>query len=238
MPALSGLSGLGEDYKQRVLATQPSNLVAYYMLNESSGTTIADSSGNARNGTATGFDWGQTGSGDGRTAAGLDGTNDKGDVFSTSLRDAFSSQSGSTGVWFKPAAGVLTDGTVRYLVNWRADGNNRVSIRRTATNNGFAIEYVAGGTTKSSTPAITSTDWTHLGITWDKAADEVWTYLNGFKINANALTGLGTWVGALAVALIGANSTTPTNVFSGSECHIPLWSVALSPAEMAFIGRR
>lgn len=240
MPALSGLSGMGEDYKQRVLATRSAALLRYWMLDEASGTSMVDSSANADHGVYTGVDLAQPGIGDGRTCPNWDGVNDKGNAYTAALAAAFPTAEGSLGGFCKVSgAGVYADGTTRQVAGFRVDANNRVFFGRSTGAGSMTLQYSAGGTAKLVTATLATLGWFHMCLTWSKAADEVRAYINGIQIGATQ-TGLGTWVGAVAssAANIGATLTTPSGVWSGSIAHVGLWNAPLTPAEVALLGVR
>lgn len=212
-----------------------SGLIAHWPNDELVGVTAGDLSGHGRNGIYTGVTLEQTGIGDGKTAASYNGTTSYTNVYSTSLRDAFSPLAGTVMVWAKVSAvGVWTDGIDRRIINLSVNSSNRVYITKNPSANSLTLLYAAGGTAKSRTLTISSIGWNCFVITWDKAVDEVKAYLNGVQQGVT-LTALGTWAGVLAstTTLIGASATTPTLLWSGLEAHVALWNRALSDAEVA-----
>ena len=72
-------------YTDKVLAIQLGNLIGYWQLSESGGLTAIDVSGQANHGVYLNVTLGQSGIGDGNTAAGFNGTNSAADVFSSGL---------------------------------------------------------------------------------------------------------------------------------------------------------
>src|SRR5574340_820862 len=133
-------------YWQRVRSLRPFALVAYWRLNELSGTTVTDSSGNGFDGTASGVTWDQAGIGDGETAAQFDGVNDTINVYSAGLASAFNGAVGTLAAWVKVnAASVWTDGANRSVVYVYVNASNFVQMRK---GSGGQIEmyYMAGGT--------------------------------------------------------------------------------------------
>jgi hypothetical protein len=222
------------EYWQRVKEMRAASLVAYWRLNESTGTTAGDSSGNGYSGTAYGVTWSQAGIGDGDTAALFDGVNDYVNVYSAGLRDAFSSGEGTLMIWVRVAdAGVWTDGAYRTFVNLEADGNNFIRICKHSLDHWLQWLYRAGGVDKQVNKGnFSATGWLCLGLTWDTAADQARAYLNGAQED-QPMTGLGTWAGSLATAVIGAVSSTPGEVFNGRIAHVALWSEALTGDEIA-----
>jgi hypothetical protein len=230
------LGGATQTYTQKVLATQAANLIAYWPLNEAAGATADNAEGTAaRDGTYTGVTLGATGIGDGNTAASFDGTTSRCNIFTASLNTAFNNQEGTAAIWFQMSgAGVWTDGANRVLLVLQADASNRVLLRKSSANNQLDCFYTAGGTAKQVNPATSTLAWAHLAITWSKSGDAVKVYLNGAQSGATQ-TGLGVWAGALnnAATVIGAATTTPTLVTSGSIAHAAVWTTPLSGAQIA-----
>lgn len=221
-------------YTNKVIALSP---IAYWPMAESSGTTVLDASGNGRNGTYTAVTLGRPGIGDGRTAAGFDGSTSFANIYSASLDGAFNNAEGTMMVWFRfLSAGVWTDATARQFFQLRADANNLAVIRRTTTNNQLQDQYVAGATAKNVSIVSLggSLAWNHMAVTWSKSADQVIAYVNGAQSGATQ-TGLGVWAGALSATacLIGAATVTPGNPMIGNLAHAAVWSSALSAAQIA-----
>jgi hypothetical protein len=219
----------GPLYSDLVLSLSP---LAYWPLNETSGTTAVDLVG-AHNGAYTGVDLGQA-----QTpfiAPLFDGTSDYCNIYSTWLNSNWNPALGSIAIWVKVYdAAVLTDGAIRDCIKLRADLQNFVDISRTATDNQFGIYYKAGNVSKSVTPTISATTWQHLALTWDVASNQMIAYVNGEQSGATQ-TSLGTWVGALSTSqtIIGANVTTPNAVWSGWLAHAAIWTRVLTPLEVA-----
>lgn len=225
----------GRSYAQKVLATAPASLLAYWPLWEASGSVASDISGNARNGAYTGVDLGSPGIGDGRTSPYFDAVNDYCNVHSAALASAFNGAEGSMACWCKVfSSSVWTDATSRRLLQFRVDANNFVNLGRTAANNQLQCQYIAGGTSKAVTVATSTLNWFLFGVTWSKSADQVIVYVNGAQSGATQ-TALGTWAGSLSSTrcLIGADITTPGAVWNGYLAHTTLWSTPLTAAQIA-----
>ncbi len=220
------------NYTQIVQSLGP---IAYWPQAEPSGTVSLDESGNGRNGIYTGVTLGNAGIGDGRTSAGFDGATSYNNIYSVSLAGAFNSAEGTCLIWGKVfAAGVWTDAAFRRLFVLQTDNNNRVTAYKDGANNTISVLYVAGGTIKSLTITTSTVDWFSLGITWSVSADQVRVYFNGTQSGAT-LTGLGVWVGAIAATttVVGAQNTTPAQVWSGTLAHAAVWSTPLGAAQIA-----
>jgi hypothetical protein len=133
------------EYTNKILAMGP---VEFWPMAESSGLVSLDESGNGRNGAYTGVVLGQSGPGDGRTAAFFDGSTSYNNVFSAGTSAAFNGQQGSFMIWGKVnSPSVWTDGITRRMILFQVDASNRVGIFKPVANNEIDCLYVAGGTT-------------------------------------------------------------------------------------------
>lgn len=229
------LLGISESYGDRILKT--SGLIAYWPLNELSGTIAHCLVNVAQNGTYTGVTLANTpGPGDVGSAPLFDGANDYVNIYSAALAAAFNGAEGTVAIWAKVFdAGTWTDSTTRKALLLRADNNNRIFMHKTDANNDFRHEYRAGGTIcGQNTLSMTSTDWVHYALTWSASADEMKSYIAGVQSGATA-TGLGTWAGTLSDvrSLIGANSNTPDAVWYGWLAHCAVWNTPLSSDQIA-----
>jgi hypothetical protein len=118
------------------------------------------------------------------------------------------------------------------------DNNNYIDLSRTTTANQLIAEYKANSTYKSVTQSgFNPTTWWHFAMTWSLSAGadgQFMYYVNGAQIGTTQ-TGLGAWGGTLAATstIIGAAATTPVNVWSGYLAHAALWTIPLTPAQIA-----
>lgn len=228
-----------KSYIQRVLDIQSANLIAYYPLNETTGTNAANAEGTAaRDGTYTGVTLNSIIGPDGVNGAPLfDGSNDFVDIFSASLNTAWGAPAaGTVAAWARvSAAGVWEDSTQRFMLGLRhADTDNRIRMRKSATNDRVDMMYDAGGTLDQINVApISLTAWMHWAITWNVADDEMKAYLNGVQQGATQ-TAIGTLVGNLQATLtvIGAETTGPARVWDGYLAHVPIWTTTLTQSEI------
>jgi len=230
------LAGPARTYLEKCLAIQPTHLLAYWTLSETSGTTIGDASGNGRTGVYMNTPTlGEAGIGDGLTAALFDQTQSEyGNVYSAGLSSAFDGAEGTMAAWIKVSAvGVWTDGAYHYAMNLGADSNNRIWYSKTSTNNIFQLGYRAGGTIKATNASFSSTGWFHAAITWSKSADQAKCYLNGAQVGGT-MTGLGVWAGSLANGwCLLMCDQTPRYFFPGWMAHAAVWKVPLAAGEIA-----
>lgn len=217
-------------YTQKVQALYP---MAYWPLNETSGTTAADASGNGRNGVYSGATLGQGGIGDGNTAPLFDGVNDLVNVQSTSLTAAFNGSEGTLAFWMKAAN--WSGGGTRYVTRFASDGSNEVAIWQSSTAGRLLFDYRAGGTLRQvQINGIVDTGWIALACTWSKTADVFNAWMYGAQVDFNQ-NSLGIWSGTNSQIrhILGAQTPTGTSAFSGQLAHAALWGRALDGTVIA-----
>lgn len=225
----------------RILSTQPSNLIGYWPLGESSGTTANDSSGINTPGAYSGIVTNnQDGIGDYSRSTLFGGGFINLSANLANLNTAFVNTSGTLFAWCKVTnAAIWTDGAIHTVVEIGADVNNRVIIYKTTANGQLEFQHLAGGTSKALTLTTNAPlGWFSVAITWDKTADQVKAYFNGAQVGSTQ-TGLGVWVGSLAAAwtaLANERSTVALDTWAGYEAHIATWKVALSGADILNLG--
>lgn len=105
------------------------------------------------------------------------------------------------------------------IVRLAADASNEIRFGLAATDNQVVWFYVAGGTTKVvGKGSLTTNDWQTMGMSFSDASndDRMQPYYDGVAKDAE-VTGNGTWAGTLAatLTLVGAITTTPTQVLNG-----------------------
>lgn len=234
------LSPTPEAMANKIATTQAANLIGYWPLGETSGTTADDVSATNADGTYTGtITLAQPGIGDGSLSTNFGGGRVSLATNLAALNTAMDKTQGTLFTWVRVTnASVWTDAVSRFMIELGADANNRVFMNKSATNNTFTLVHVAGGTTKQITILLPLLDWFSVALTWDKAADQVKGYVNGIQ-NGSTATGLGVWTGNLASgfsAIAEFNSAGTSNSWSGYLAHVALWKVALTAAEVARIG--
>ena len=213
-------------YAGKVLGYGP---IAYWPLWEASGTTAECLVNSLQNGTYSSdvSTWPVgTGIGDGNTAPYFDGANDWISAFSATLGGTFDGREGTIFAWIRPAAGVWTDGSTRYVVT--AGGiADFIRMLKSNTNNRFSWRYSAAAVTEAiDRNGESTTSWTPIAITWSFTADTVAAYWN------NALQGtsntLGAWVNALTYVYIGSSSPVPGSPWPGGIAHVSLYDRPLA----------
>jgi len=214
-----------QTYIQEVQGLRSANLIAYYPLNETSGSTATDYSTQSNNGTYSGPTLNAVLGPDGvNNAPSFDGTNDNVNLYTANFAADFTSAGGTIMVWLAVPSGVLTDSTTRSAVHMQQDTSNRILIGRTATNNQFrGLHQPSTGTTQT-TAAITA--WQQFVYTWTANGTSN-LYRNGSYVNSATP---GAWSGALSVATIGG---TTNNWWSGNVAHVAIWNTVLTAGEVA-----
>jgi hypothetical protein len=158
------------------------------------------------------------------------------DIYSAEQNSIFNPASGCAFALAQVSgAGVWTDGTARWLFNYRADSENLVDIRRTTTNNQMVCTLEANNVEKRVlfTDLNGTLDMFFITSNWDTTADQLIAYANGSAVGTQ--TGLGTWVGNLdsGATTIGASSTVPANIWDGPLLFIGIGSRPLTADENA-----
>lgn len=235
LPFASGAGDPGS-YAAKLQYLFGADIVGYWQQAEPNGLVALDSGARAHPGTYTSVALGQTGIGDGKTAAGFDGTASKNVIYSAGLNTDFNTLQATIILWARVSGvSVWADGTIRNGIQIAADANNYFRIARTATLNQLNIAYNAGSTVKAVTDSsLAGTfNWFQVGMTVDKAGDALKAYINGVQVGATQ-TGLGVWAGALAATLcnIGAAANTPTSVWSGNLAHVLILNRVATQNEM------
>lgn len=187
-------------YVDKVLGYAP---IAFWRLNEASGSDALDSSTNGYDGLYSGPTLAALTGPDGSNAPSFNGTSDRVLLSSSGVIADLDMTEGTALLWFKPASGVWTDGATRYALGIYASGTNYLVIGKDSSNR-LAMQYRAGGTTKQYLDGtFTSTDWVCAVMTWSASADEVKFYIDGAQVGSTQ-TGLGTWSGAVTSVTLGS----------------------------------
>jgi hypothetical protein len=230
-------------YIKKVKRTRPAGLIAYWPLNEESGTVVYDYGPNAYKGTSSGVGHATRDlvGPDGGPCYKFDGAASYVDIYT--VQPSQPTTIGSAMLWFAAEKNYLDSTTGGYLLNLAVDANNYISISKTTTANTFDLAYEANNVTDKVSPTIYAKDgnqyaaWHQLVLTWTKAGEAVVAYVDGASAGTSAT--LGVWSGDLAAAtcVIGADNTTVTSVLKGYLAHVALWSVVLSADEVAELYR-
>lgn len=223
-------------YHGNILNTESAHLVAYWPLDDLSGSTVTDRSGHGYSGLYSGATLNATTFLDGNPAPGFDGINDWANIYSSGLASAFNGSQGTLLVWAKVRdASVWSNGALNYPAEFVVNSTNRILVRKN-TDGSLLLDYIAGGVAKAATLSTSShgspTSWMQFIITWDHAGDTVRLFFNGAQSGVDQ-TGLGSWSGSLdsTQTIIGAAGTTNAGAWNGYIADVALWDTALSISE-------
>jgi hypothetical protein len=179
-------------------------LVLYWKLDETSGSTASDSSGNGNSGTLlSGATW-TTGKVNGGLS--LNGASQYA-ISSTNLSSQFAGGNVTIALWFKAnAAGVIVDelGQPALNSNWH---DSQLEVLSDGTL--YARVWNMPGT---SLGKVIFGQWNHAALRYDNVAKRLDGFLNGVQ-SAGSVSGTKQWPGALYYAL---GATDSTNLGSGA----------------------
>lgn len=231
-------SGLwNPQYHQIILATDP---IAYWPQDEKQGAIAYDwvrrRQGSDQDGVYTGVTLGQPGIGDGRTSPFFDGVNDFNDTFTAAFQGRFDGSEGTMMAWARVFnVGVWTDSISRFMMRLELDAGIYIHIAKRGVNNQLQFIRRGGGVISIVDDAgHAETDWMHLAITWSESilpTGEMRAFFNGVQVGGTQV-GLGAWIGNITLALIGALTVVPTNVWHGYIAHSAVFGRAVPPAEI------
>ncbi len=214
----------------------------WWRMDECTGATAYDASGNGNNATITASTGSNTATGscnstntnemwnDGSTgkfgaSLGFDGTNDVANTASVAMfaGNGLSISNVSFGAWVKPSSFAATNAVLQ----------KSNEIRLNITTSGFpTCEIYSGGLYRgpaTSTVAIGSTQWSHVMCTFDGSTITV--YVNGTSTGTSSFAGAMTGSSANAF-YIGEDSSTGTTFFTGLIDDVRLYNYTLTSAQI------
>ena len=172
-------------------------LVGFWNLNEGTGTTANDSSGNGNTGTISGATW--TASGKYRNALRFDGVNDQVSIANPSFF-SFGSTDFTICAWIKPAE--LTGSASQYAVGTYNSSSTTYWLLGTRYDQYYFTAQNSSGSKFNLRGSSASLDeWTHLCITRNDSNFSLWE--NGVYINSTSES-----IGSLS---------SPSNVYMGTR---------------------
>lgn len=217
------------------------NVIQNLLLNELSGTTAFDySSAGDRDGAYSGVTLNSVDAPEsGQRAGQWDGINDFLNLYSAALSAAFNGAAGTISFWFKPDTAYWGDTTTKFIAKLEAPSVNRVTVAKNNAIGQLTWIYQAGGVFVGfTTNSNTFTDWTHVALTWDKAAaagsGEFKGYVAGLQTGTTQ-NGLGVFAGSLDSTLctVGAQNTSAAAPSKGNFYQYRLYNVALPSTQIA-----
>jgi len=220
--------------QQLATGVSSSNLKLDLPMQEGSGSTVYDGSGNGNHGTITGATW-ATGESDGyqsslvrsNTPMIFDGSDDYVAVSDNSTLD-FGTSDFSVSGWFKWERGSASDDSVGGIQKF--DGSTGWYFRPTTGNNWYQVTH--DGSESAGAIDMTGWDdgqWHHIVGVWDRSSTFS-AYLDGVKSSSTVdITGSdGSGINnATALDIGGASGTWATDYFPGIINEVAIWDVAL-----------
>jgi hypothetical protein len=210
-----------------------SSIVSLLMLDETSGTTAADSSA-AANCTGTYVNTPGLGLATapyGNVAPTFNGSDERVNWYTAALASAFNNAEATVMGWF-------------YLTNWdtatagglillQVDANNYMRLRKGSSTNQLLFTVNRGGTVENfaDTTAKTNGTWYHITLTMSVTNDRVGGFINGAQSGSYS-TGLGTWAGALNSALCTIMSEGAGTYSPGGAAVVCLLNREATPTEI------
>jgi hypothetical protein len=209
-------------------------IVGYWKLDDGSGTSAADASGNANTGTLTNGPTWTTGNIGGATL--FDGTNDY-IVTPASAALDMSGKSFTASMWFKTST-TQTDKNLMEHSIWGANDTYQLTL---SGPNSLRFSWPSYWTQYSTTPDITGVtyadnQWHHVVGIFDNASKIATTYFDGvLKTTQSGITA-GPLSGTNAL-YIGDRGAGASNFFTGSLDEIRIYNRNLSADEVAKLYR-
>jgi hypothetical protein len=204
------------------------DLVAFWPLNEGSGTTTADASGNGRNAQVVGASWATGFSGNALSFNGASTYADAGpfNVTGTAVTIA---------AWFKASTLPDTDPRIVSKATGASEQDHYFMVSTTnASGARLRFRLKTGGSTKTliaSSQTVPAGQWVHMAATYDGATMRL--YQNGVQVGSMPASG-NIDGNSSAPVCIGANPNA-YGVFNGLIDDVRLYSRAMSAADIAVL---
>jgi hypothetical protein len=230
-----GAGGVLGSNIQNQPAVLSDGLVVYLPMNETSGTTVTDASGNSNTGTATD---GTTGNGDGNTpppvttgkfgaARDFDGTDD---YITVPNHSSWASNTSITyAAWIKTDQIALS----KSIINARDSSNQGFDLDLLGSAGGLRFQSRISGGGTVSTGNVATGSWYHIVGTYDNVSKELRIYMNGVLGSRTSCTTCGASSAmALLVGSYEATAGPPANIFDGAIDEVRVYKRALSEQDV------
>jgi hypothetical protein len=221
----------GESYNEKVLATAAANLIAFWPLNDLSGSVADNLEGTAaRDGAYTGVTLGQTGIGDGDTCPLFDGINDKVNVYSASLATAWSGIEGTFTCWLNPST--VAGGGNDAALHFEKDGNNYARIHRAEA--GLVFELFSGADQAyiSAGSVLSADTWYHVAMSWSESGNAVKAFIGGAQTGSTQAYP-NTWSGTLGSTTTTIGAYGSSLYWAGRLAKAAVWTTPLTAAQIS-----
>ncbi|WYM03310.2 MAG: LamG-like jellyroll fold domain-containing protein [Gloeotrichia echinulata CP02] len=203
-------------------------LLAYYPLNEATGTTIRDNSGNGKNGTVSGASWwGCTApiGNPGNTVMKFDGVNDYVNLGNPSALQ-FANNCYTLEAWIKPS---LSSQNRAIISKWNS-GSTGWYIFSLQPDNTINISHNISPWTITSSQTIPSEIYSHVVATYDGSIVKL--YINGQLAGSGNLGKSADTTTAVLIGAIHENGTVSKNFFLGQIAEVRIWNKARTQVEI------
>jgi len=224
-----------DPYREKVLGTQPTNLIAYWPLNETSGSVASNCQGiAARNGTYKNVTLGEPGIGDGWTCPYF--TNACVNIYSASLNSSYNPIEGTVMAWVKVTPAAWTDGANRTAVCLDTSSDLvQVDIGKYSGTDRFKWFYrQIPGNYSRIYKTTSETNWVCVAATWSYSSGEWIGYWDGSEDATRS--GVTNTVGNLVAnnTAIGAYRSSDCAIpWHGWIAHVAIWNTPLTGPEIA-----
>lgn len=212
-------------YEEYVVSLEP---LAYWKLDEQTGTIAEDSSGNNNDGTYEGGPilWNDEPTIPGDRAVDLDGVDD---LISTSFDPFVNGGDLTISGWAYRDASADQD----VLIASDATTENPVIALQTGGDDVFfdTDESAAGTTGDWAAAWPGNAQWVHWALTFDEAADTAELFIDGASISVDSSVA-GTFNASSGNLQIGAKNATPTGFFNGMMAQIAVFDRILTDDEI------
>lgn len=213
------------------------NLIQYLQLNETSGTTAADSSGNGCTGTyvnsPTLADTPGPGATMGSAPRFTSSSSQYVNVFTSALAALFSQAEGSFSIWVKAVnSGFWTDGTYYWATEYANSLNNRIAATKEGSvSNSYRAYWIRNGVQQAiAKTSFNPTAWFNVVVTWKVSGVGMRLYIDGSQVGSD--TGVSAWtVTPLLAATVGARSDAAF-FMNGWLAHLAAFSRQLTAGEV------
>lgn len=205
--------------------------VAYWMLDEKTGATAVDSSGN---GNTTSTFTGNTTWGSGKFGSGLsfDGTDDVGRIVeSTSTDLGATTDSYTLSGWIKTIANYSGNATILA----KDDGSGAYPMSLYLNSSEYACFQISDGTNSPSTCGSTALNdglWHHISGVRDVFNDKIYVYVDGLLINSTTDTTTATTVNNDDLSIGSSGTSYIGNDFDGAIDDVRIYSYARTSAQI------
>lgn len=225
-------------YKDNVLTLNP---IAYWPLDDTSGTTADNHEGTAsKDGTYVGSPTldDEPGPFSEGNAPSFDGVNDAVGIATSQFDTDFDRELFSISFWVKSAD--WSTAGLENLVRIASDaGSNFVLVRKQAASTIRARYEAVNVAAFQFETAISGTSWQHIVLTVDIVGDEAKFYLNNSEVGSDtSIPPASGFTGTLSTdfsAIASEGSTTIDDPFTGNIMHVAVFDYVLSSTERGYL---